>query len=70
MVAVPADTPVAIPDVPTVATPVLLLLQVPPDGVDPSESVLPTHTGTLPVIAVGKALMVPIAVAVQPVGSV
>jgi hypothetical protein len=30
MVVVPAATPVTIPEVPTVATPVLLLLQIPP----------------------------------------
>ena len=52
IVLVPAvDPPVTIPDVPTVATPVLVLLQVPPPVPSARFVVAPWHTVAVPVIA-------------------
>jgi hypothetical protein len=71
MVAVPAATPVTIPvDEPTVATPVLLLLQTPPGERLLSVVVLPAHTVDAPVTGAGEPDTVTVAVAVQPVESV
>jgi hypothetical protein len=67
MVAVPAATPVTMPDVPIVATPVLLLDHVPPLVVDDRVVVAPTHTEAAPVIAAGSALIVIDVVVLQPV---
>jgi hypothetical protein len=50
-VALPAATPVTIPDVPTVATPVLLLLHVPPEAALLNVADNPTHMLGVPVIA-------------------
>ena len=58
MVAVPAATPVKMPDVPTVATLVLLLAHVPPTVADESAVEAPTHTVDKPVIAAGAAITV------------
>ncbi len=68
IVAEPAATPVTTPvPVPTVAMPVLLLVQIPPpvalDKVVPE----PVHTVAVPVTAAGKALTVAVAEAKQPV---
>jgi hypothetical protein len=53
MVAVPAlAPPVTIPDVPTVATPVFVLLQVPPVVASLNEVVAPWHTAAVPLMAV------------------
>jgi hypothetical protein len=53
IVGIPADKPVTTPDVETEPRVALLLLQVPPDGVDDNVVVLPGHTAAVPVIAVG-----------------
>jgi hypothetical protein len=53
MVAVPADTPDTTPLLFTVATPVLLLLQVPPVVALLNIVVLPTQTVDVPEIASG-----------------
>ena len=66
MVAAPAATPVAIPDVPIVATPVLLLAHVPPLVVDERAVVDPTHKEVVPVIGAGIALTVIEVVLAQP----
>ena len=71
MVAVPAATPVTTPDAVTVATPVLLLVHVPPAVASVSGVVNPTQTDNVPVIAGGKGLTVTTTVgAIQPVGNV
>jgi hypothetical protein len=63
MVAVPVATPVTIPEeMPTVAFPVLLLDQTPPDGVDDNAVVDPTHTLSVPDIEDGIAVTVTTAV--------
>jgi hypothetical protein len=51
IVALPKATPVTTPDVPTVATPVLLLLHVPPEVASLSVADNPTHILGVPVIA-------------------
>jgi len=56
-VAVPGETPVTIPDVPTTATPPLLLLHTPPDPASVKAVVLPTQTTGVPVIAKELLLM-------------
>ena len=66
MVAVPAATPVTMPDVPIVATPVLLLAHVPPLVVEDRVVVDPAHTEVVPVIAAGSAFTVTIAVLLHP----
>ncbi|WP_345078726.1 hypothetical protein [Nemorincola caseinilytica] len=54
ILAVPAPTPVATPvDALIVATPVLLLLHVPPEGVQERELVLPSQKDIVPVIGPG-----------------
>jgi hypothetical protein len=60
MVAVPATTPVTTPVPPTEATPVALLLHVPPAVAFDNAVVLPAHTVAVPVIvpALGSALTV------------
>ena len=70
MVEVPADTPLTTP-VPgaTVATVVVLLLQVPPPA-SLNVVVDPTHTDAVPDIDDGNALTVTIIVAKQPVPNV
>ncbi len=65
MITVPADTPVTSPDPFTVTFP-LLALHVPPLAVSLNEIVEVPHTSVLPVIAVGIASTVTIAVAVPP----
>jgi hypothetical protein len=52
---------------PTVATAVLLLVHVPPVGVDASVDVLPKQIPVVPVMAVGIAFTVTTAVLKQPV---
>lgn len=71
MTAVPNDMPVTIPLVsPTVATPVLLLAQVPPP-VFVRVVVVPAHKAVAPIMGLGNGFMVmvalPVIVAVQPV---
>lgn len=61
---IPPITPVVEPAVPT---PILLLLHVPPTGVEFNVVVYPIHTFIVPVIVVGKGLTVTIAYALQPV---
>lgn len=71
MVAVPADTPVTAPVVdPTVATPGLPLVQVPPEV--PSVKVVeePTQTLAVPPIVAGSGLMVTALIAKHPVDNV
>ena len=63
----PVTTPVVNP---TVATAVLLLVQLPPPGVSPRFVVDPEQTVLIPVIAVGNGLTVTIAVVKQPVGKI
>ena len=71
MVGVPAATPVIIPDVdPALAHAVLLLLQVPPAGVEFKVVVNPAHTVVVPVIAVGSAFTVKEDVLMQPVDGI
>jgi len=68
IVAVPALAPVAVPvDEPIVATPVLLLLQVPPLTELVSVALLPTQTDIVPPIDAGDPFTVTIAVVAQPV---
>ena len=67
IVAVPPATPVTVPSVPTVAMPALLLPHTPPPAASVNAKVDPAHTGALPVIGVGNAVTVTVAVAVQPV---
>ena len=54
---VPPETPKTTPEVPIVATPVLLLLQVPPVVASDSEVVAPTQMAGLPVITAGLGNM-------------
>ena len=70
IVDVPATDPVTTPDVDNaiVALP-LLLVQVPPPGVEFSVVVKPTQTFGVPVMVVGLALTVTTAVLIQPVPS-
>ena len=71
MVAIPPDTPETIPELlPTVATPVELLVQVPPPGVEANVDVDPTHKWSEPVIADGAVITVTVAVIEQPVPNV
>ena len=71
MIATPADIPVTSPVVkPTVATPLLLLAQVPPALELINVTVLLMHTPDGPVIADGKGLTVIVVVLLQPVGKV
>lgn len=71
MVDVPPDTPDTIPVADTtVATPVLLLVQVPPMVAQASVVAVLAQTVVVPVITVGIVLMVAMAVAAQPPGSV
>ena len=71
MVDVPATEPVTTPDVDKaiVALP-LLLVQVPPAGVEFNVVVKPTHTFVVPVIVVGFELTVTGVVIMQPVPNV
>jgi hypothetical protein len=56
---VPEATPVTIPvDEPTVATPVVPLVHVPPEGVELSVVVSVAHTEAVPVILVGTGFTV------------
>ncbi len=66
MVAAPVAIPVAIPDVPIVATPVLLLAHVPPPVVEDRLVVDPAHKAVVPVIAAGIALTVTDVVVLHP----
>jgi hypothetical protein len=71
MVAVPDETPLTTPlPVPTVATEVLLLLQVPPVVASLSVKVEATHTVEEPDIEDGAPLTVTLVVAMQPVPSI
>lgn len=70
IVTLPAVNPETRPvDDPTVATTVLLLVQVPPPGSD-SASTCPTQTEVLPVITPGSGFTVSTVNVEQPVGSV
>ncbi len=62
MVALPAAIPFSVPVEPTVATDVLLLLQLPPVVVLLSVVFVPSHIDNVPVISAGTALMVTTAV--------
>lgn len=53
MEGIPAATPLTTPDVPTVASPVLLLVHVPPAGDELNEVVDPVQTKKVPVSADG-----------------
>ena len=67
MIAEPPAMPVTIPSVaPIVATPVLLLLHVPPLVALASVVVAPAHTLVVPVMAVARELTVTVVVAEQP----
>ena len=67
---VPAAMPVTVPVALTVPCNVLLLLQAPPVEVVASVVALPTHTDGVPVMALGSALTVTVAVIAQVVGKV
>ena len=67
MTDVPATAPVTTPVAGFMIALPLLLLHVPPAGVEFNVVVKPTHTAALPVIAVGLALTVTVAVTVHPV---
>ena len=54
-------------ELPTVATEVFELDQVPPEVVDESVVVVPTHATAVPDIAAGKGLTVSVVVRLQPV---
>ena len=70
MVAVPAETPVTIPESePTEAINDELLLQVPPVEVLLKVIVLPAHTAFAPVMAAAAGLIVMVFVARQPVAN-
>ncbi len=59
MVAVPAETPVTMPERdPTLATVVALLVQVPPGMASPNVIVCPTHTPEGPLMGPGVTLTV------------
>ena len=61
ILAVPAETPVTMPELlPIVATEVLLLLHVPPVVALLSVMVNPKHVGTLPVMGVAAILVMEI----------
>ncbi len=64
MTGTPDDTPVTSPEPSTVASPELLLPQVPPPA-SLSEVIEPTHTFIVPEIAAGAALTVITVVALQ-----
>lgn len=67
MVAVPAPAPETMPDEePTVATPVALLLHVPPVGLQLSVVVDPSHTVVVPVMDPGAVVTVTSRVVKQP----
>ena len=69
MVEVPAPTPVTTPVAAnTLATPVLLLLQVPVPVASVSVVVAPTHTTIVPFTAPGSGLITTLAVPTQPEG--
>jgi hypothetical protein len=73
MTDVPVATPVTKPVKPTVATAVLVLLQVPPGVISVSGVVLPAHTVRVPAIVagcIGCGFTVMGLMAVQPVGNV
>jgi hypothetical protein len=65
IVSVPGVTPVTMPVLLTVATPVFVLLQVPPVPVSLSVAVLPAHKTLVPVIA-GTPATFTVSVALQP----
>ena len=68
MVTIPEVTPVTVPEVePMVATPVLLLVQLPPEVASVNVVVKPTHTFVVPPIAAGFGLTVKLVTAIQPV---
>lgn len=68
---VPPDTPVNTPVAePIVATPVVPLIQVPPEVASLSVIVDPSHTAVLPVIVAGNGLTVTVVLVLQPVGNV
>jgi len=67
----PADIPVAVPEVlPIVASRILLLVHVPPPGVEARVVLFPGQTLSVPVIVDGVVLTVTIADVLQPVGNV
>jgi hypothetical protein len=66
MFVVPVATPVTMPVDPIIATPVVVLVHVPPAGVGVSAIVALTHSAVGPVI-VGIGFIVTIAVLMQPV---
>ena len=66
----PTLLPVTIPDVPTLATATLLLLQKPPGVTLASGVVRLTHTDVVPVIAAGDGFTVTLVNVEQPVASV
>ena len=70
IVAEDALTPVTVPPVFTEAIAELLVLHVPPEGVQPSDIVLPVHTVEGPVMEPGWGLTVITVVMVQPVVAV
>lgn len=67
---VPATSPVTTPVEDPIITLELLLVHVPPAGVEFNVVVDPIHTFSVPVIAVGSGLTVAIAVIIHPVPSV
>lgn len=68
IVAVPAETPVTTPEaLPTVATPVVPEVHVPPVVASPKVVVAAVHIAAMPVIAPGAAITVTTATVLQPV---
>ena len=70
MLAVPAETPVTVPPPLIVAIAKLPLAHVPPPGVLPSVVWAPSHTASVPVMAVGIGFTVATTVSKQPLGAV
>jgi hypothetical protein len=67
MLAVPPAIPDTIPDVPTVATALLLLLHVPPDVTLLNPVVLPVQVNKVPVMEDGNSVTVTVVDTWQPV---
>ena len=66
----PAVTPVTIPEAEVTDTLRELAVQVPPGLASVNVNDEPTHMAGVPLMAAGSALMVRVAVVLQPVGSV
>jgi hypothetical protein len=70
MMALPALTPVTVPDTSTLAVPGALLPHTPPRLASCNVVVAPAHSVPAPLIGRGGLLTVTVVVAIQPVGKV